>query len=87
MSTANYIFLKGQRVGGERVSTGDSLTVPMIAGDYAAYDTVTQKLSLYPNGGDFGYSLYVPYSTVASLTGTNCIGATAALTGGLPTPH
>lgn len=87
MATANYIFLKGQRVGGERVSTNESFTVPMVAGDYAAYDTATQKLSLYPNAGDFAYSLYVPYSTIANLTGTNCIGATAALTGSLPTPH
>lgn len=88
MSTQNYIFLKGQRIGGERASSGDPFTVPMVVGDYAAYDNVTQKLSLFPNAGDFGYLLYVPYSTVANLTGTNVMGVTGiTLPSSLPTPH
>lgn len=87
MTIANYIFLQTSQVAGERCSSGDKQAIPMVAGDYASYDTATQKFSLYPNSGDIGVQLYVPYSTILNLTGRNLIGTTAALTGSLPTPH
>jgi hypothetical protein len=75
------------RVAGERVSNGDVQAIPMVTGDYASYDNVSQKLSLYPNAGDFGVMIYAAYSVVASLTGAAIMGTTAALPANWPTPH
>ena len=88
MATANYYFLKTGRIPGERVSSGEVQTIPMVAGDYGSYDTVTQQFSLYPNGADYGLKIYTPFSLIANLTGTNMMVGTGALTGmTLPTPH
>ena len=87
MSVANYIFLQDVYVGGERVDNSEAAAVWVTVGDYGAYDSSSQKFSLYPSAGAYGVIVYVPSPVVASMLSTGVIGATAGLTGGLPTPH
>lgn len=86
MATHLYQFLKDQYVGGASVATGESMAIWMRTGEYASYDTVTLKLTLYPNAGNWAVIIFSSLSVEARLVTDDGWGATGALPGGLPTP-